>query len=107
MLFKSQDEIFIRGKGCNTLGVRLALLHLHFMSTSIIQAFMGMCIRSFISFTLSLSQVMLLIYIHMLVIMGDQCEKWLLGHKNTLDISRMVLGTSFVFMTWTKTIPKS
>ena len=24
MLFKSWDEIFIRGEGCNTLGVRLA-----------------------------------------------------------------------------------
>ena len=75
--FESRDEISIRGTGFNTLGVRLALLHLHFMSTSIIEAFMGMSIRSFISFTLSLSHVMLLIYIHMLVIMGDQCEKWL------------------------------
>ena len=62
----SEAEVFQPHSGVgvyNTLGVRLALLHLHFMSTSIIQAFMGTSIRSFISFTLSLSHVMLL-YIH-------------------------------------------
>ena len=47
-----------------------------------------------------LSHVMLIIYMHMLVIMCDQCKRWLWGHKNTLDISRMVNGTMFVFMTW-------
>jgi hypothetical protein len=36
MLFKSRDEIFIRGEGCNTLGVWLPHLHLHFISMSII-----------------------------------------------------------------------
>jgi hypothetical protein len=35
-LFKSNDEIFIRGEGCNTLGVWLPHLHLHFISMSII-----------------------------------------------------------------------
>ena len=43
---------------------------------------------------------MLIIYMHMLVIMCDQCKTWLWGHKNTLGISRMVNGTMFVFMTW-------
>jgi len=47
-----------------------------------------------------LSHVMVIIYIHMLVIMCDQCKRWLWCHKNTLDISRMVNGTMFVFMTW-------
>ena len=41
------------------------------------------------------------IYMLMLVIMYDQCMKWLWGRKNTLDTSRMVNGTIFVFMTWT------
>jgi hypothetical protein len=36
MLFKSRDKIFIRGEGCNTLGVWLPLFHLHFISMSII-----------------------------------------------------------------------
>jgi hypothetical protein len=35
-LSKSWDEIFIRGEGCNTLGVWLPYLHLHFISMSII-----------------------------------------------------------------------
>ena len=35
----------------------------------------------------------------MLVIMYEQCMKWLQGHNNTLDTSRMVNGTTFVFMT--------
>jgi hypothetical protein len=35
-LSKSQDKIFIRGEGCNTPGVWLAYLHLHFISMSII-----------------------------------------------------------------------
>jgi hypothetical protein len=35
-LFKSHDEIFIRGEGYNTLGVWLPHLHLHFISMSII-----------------------------------------------------------------------
>ena len=47
-----------------------------------------------------LSHVMLIIYMHMLVTMCDQCKRWLWGHKNTLDTSRMVNGTMFVFMTW-------
>ena len=39
-LFKSRDEIFIRGEGCNTPGVSLAWFHLHFMIMSIIHSFM-------------------------------------------------------------------
>jgi hypothetical protein len=35
-LSKSWDKIFIRGEGCNTPGVWLPLLHLHFISMSII-----------------------------------------------------------------------
>jgi hypothetical protein len=35
-LSKSRDEIFIRGEGCNTLGVWITYLHLHFISMSII-----------------------------------------------------------------------
>ena len=31
-LFKSRDKIFIRGEGCNTLGVWLAHLHLYFIT---------------------------------------------------------------------------
>ena len=41
-LIKSRDEIFIRGKGCNTLGVWLLHLHLHFMDMSIIHPFMSL-----------------------------------------------------------------
>ena len=47
----------------------------------------------------TLSHVMLIIYMHMLVIMYDQCMKWLWGHENTLDTSWMVNGTMFIFMT--------
>ena len=54
-----------------------------------------------------LSHVMLIIYMHMLVIMCDQCKIWLLGHKNTLDMSRMVNGTMFIFMTWANFASKS
>ena len=36
----------------------------------------------------------------MLVIMYDQYMRWLGGHENTLDTSRMINGTMFVFMTW-------
>ena len=50
---------------------------------------------------------MLIIYMHMLVIMCDQCKRWLWGLKNTLDISRMVNGTMFVFMTWANFASKS
>ena len=32
--FESRGEISIRGRGCNTLGIRLTLLHLHYMSWS-------------------------------------------------------------------------
>ena len=39
---KSQDEILIRGEGCNTPGVRLAWLHLHSMNMSIIHPFMSL-----------------------------------------------------------------
>ena len=39
---KSRDEIFIRGEGCNTLGVWLPHLHLHFINMSIIHPFMSL-----------------------------------------------------------------
>ena len=39
------------------------------------------------------------IYMLMLAIMYDQCKKWFKGHENTLDTSRMINGTTFVFMT--------
>ena len=42
MLFKSQDEIFIRGEGCNTPGVWPPHLHLHFINMSIIHPFMSL-----------------------------------------------------------------
>ena len=45
------------------------------------------------SYSYILSHVMLIIYMHMPVIMCDQCKRWLWGHKNTLDTSRMVNGT--------------
>jgi hypothetical protein len=35
-LYKSRDEIFIRGEGCNTSSVWLPYLHLHFINMSII-----------------------------------------------------------------------
>ena len=38
----------------------------------------------------------------MLAIMYDQCMRWLGGHENTLDTSRMVIRTMFIFMTKTK-----
>jgi len=41
-LFKSRDEIFIRGEGCNTPGVWLPYLHLHFINMSIIHPFMSL-----------------------------------------------------------------
>ena len=40
-LIKSRDEIFIRGEGCNTLGVWLPHLHLHFINMSIIHPCMS------------------------------------------------------------------
>ena len=43
----------------------------------------------------------------MLAIMYDQCMRWLGGHENTLDTSRMVNGTMFVFMTWANFTSKS
>ena len=39
--FESRDEISMRGRGYNTLGVRLTLLHLHCMSISIIHSYMS------------------------------------------------------------------
>ena len=45
------------------------------------------------SYSYILSYVMLIIYMHMLVTMCDQCKRWLWGYKNTLDTSRMVNGT--------------
>jgi hypothetical protein len=36
MLSKSWDKFFYKGEGCNTLGVWLPHLHLHFISMSII-----------------------------------------------------------------------
>ena len=36
----------------------------------------------------------------MLAIMYDLCMRWLCGHESTLDTSRMVNGTMFVFMTY-------
>jgi hypothetical protein len=43
MLSKSWDEIFIRGEGCNTLGVWLPHLQLHFISMSIIHLILCIC----------------------------------------------------------------
>ena len=51
------------------------------------------------SYSYILSHVMLVLYMYMLVIMCDQCKRWLWGHKNTLDTSRIENGTMFVFMT--------
>ena len=38
---KSRDEIFIRGRGCNTSGVSLAQFNLHNMSMSIKHSYMS------------------------------------------------------------------
>ena len=74
--FKSRGEISIRWRGCNTLvlSMHLALaFHEHKHHPSIHE-------HEHVKFHfihLLLSHVMLLIYLHMLVIMCDQCEKWL------------------------------
>ena len=76
------------------------------MSTSIIHSFMSMTYEVS-SHSLYVSHAMLIIYMDMLVIMCDQFKRWLWGHKNTLDIFRMVNGTIFVFMTWANFTSKS
>ena len=53
---------------------------------------------SYHSYTLS-HEMLIYIYIFMLAIMYDQCMRWLWGHENTLDTSRMINGTMFIFMT--------
>ena len=79
--------------------VKHCIWHLHFMRTSIIQAFMNMSIRNFISFLYLITWNVDFIYMLMLVIICDQCMRWLWGHENTLDTSRTVNGIMFVFMT--------
>ena len=95
---KSRYEISIRGRGCNTLVLCIAF---------------GTCVSwaqpsskhswawayGISSYSYILSYVMLIIYMHMLVTMCDQCKRCLWGYKNTLDTSRMV-GNNVVFMTW-------
>ena len=74
--FKSRDEISIRGRGYNTLvlSMHLALaFHEHKHHPSIHE-------HEHMEFHLILyilSHVMLIIYMHMLVIMCDQCKSWL------------------------------
>jgi len=97
---------FLGGPWCNTL-----VLSLHFAfafaweKTSSIYSWAWAYEIS--SHSLYVSHVMLIIYMHMLVIMCDQYKRWLWGHKSTLDISRMVNGTMFVFMTWANFASKS
>ena len=40
-VFRISGRDFYKGRGCNTLGVRLALLHLHCMRISIIHSYMS------------------------------------------------------------------
>ena len=87
------------GTSCNTLVLSIAFgtcIHEHKHHPSIHEhEHMEISSYSYI-----LSHVMLIIYMHMLVTMCDQCKRWSWGHKNTLDTSRMVNGTMLLFMTW-------
>ena len=81
--FKSQDEIPIRGRGCNTLVLSMHWA-LAFMSMSITWASMSISIWSVISISLLLLHVMIAICMYVLAIVCDQCMKCLWVYRNTL-----------------------
>ena len=96
---KSWDEISIRGRGYNTLVLSFAFgICILWAQASSKHSWTWAYEISSHSYTLSHQMLIIYIYMLMLVIMYDQCMRWLWGHENTLDTSRMIKGIMFVFM---------